>query len=164
MKFLMMFLFSFTLLFTQENFPVIKSRNMKTQRTLKIDINSASKEEMLSKGIALSYVKKIEDYKEKTGGFENLRELKLIKGIGEKTFEKLSKSFEIKIPAEKKPLYINDANEELLRYYGFTPKEIKKIQDYIKKNGKVKSNLELTDILGGDRYEKYKKLIKYNRF
>lgn len=164
MKLLMIFLFSFAVLFSQENYPVIKSRNMKTERTLKIDINRASKEEMLSKGIALSYVKKIMDYREKTGGFQNLKELKLIKGIGEKTYEKLSKSFEINIPAERKPLYINDADEELLRYYGFTAKEIKSIQKYISSNGKIKNSLEMTEILGGSRYEKYKKLIKYNRF
>ena len=69
-----------------------------------IDINSASKEEMVSQGIGIGYVGKILSYREKTGGFEKLEEMKRIKGIGDATYEKLSKKFKIESEIEKSSL------------------------------------------------------------
>ena len=104
---------------------------MKEEKDEKIDINYATKEEMLSRGIASSYVDKIIEYRTITGSFEKLDELKRIKGIREATYSKLSKSFKIiKIP-EKNFLYINTANEEVLKYYGFTKNEVKEIKKFI---------------------------------
>ena len=87
-----------------------------------------------------------------------------IKGIGEATYEKLSKKFKIENEVEKNPLYINEANDEVLKYFGFEKKEIKKIREYINKNNRIDNNLQLMAILSKKRYEKYKKIIKYDKF
>ena len=79
-------------------------------------------------------------------------------------YEKLSKKFKIESPINKKPLYINDANEELLKYYGFDKKEIKKLKDYLDKNRRIDNNIQLMELLTKKRYEKYKEIIKYDKF
>lgn len=145
-------------------FNIITSSNQLEEKDLKLDINTATKEKMNAYGISQGYINKIIDYREKTGGFEKLEELKRIKGIGDATFLKLSKSFKIKEKIEKNPIYINEANDELLKYYGFTKKEIKALRGYIEKNEKIYSNLELMELLSKSRYEKYKNLIRYQRF
>lgn len=152
--------------FTEEKpkFKVIMSENMLEKKDFRLDINLATKEEMNNSKIGKSYISKIIDYREKTGGFLKIDELKRIKGIGNATFEKLSKKFKIESPIEKKPLYINDANEELLKYYGFDKKEIKKLKDYLDKNRRIDNNIQLMELLSKKRYEKYKEIIKYDKF
>ncbi|MEQ3305968.1 helix-hairpin-helix domain-containing protein [Fusobacterium varium] len=145
-------------------FKLIISENMLEKKDNLIDINTASKEDMVSQGIGIGYANKIFNYREKTGGFEKLEELKRIKGIGDATYEKLSKKFKIENEVEKNPLYINEANDELLKYFGFDKKEIKKIREYINKNNRIDNNLQLMEILSKKRYEKYKKIIKYDKF
>ncbi|MFR3819542.1 MAG: ComEA family DNA-binding protein, partial [Fusobacterium varium] len=117
-------------------FKLIISENMLEKKDNLIEINTASKEDMVSQGIGIGYANKIFNYREKTGGFEKLEELKRIKGIGDATYEKLSKKFKIENEVEKNPLYINEANDELLKYFGFDKKEIKKIREYINKNNR----------------------------
>lgn len=153
-----------TLCFSKEEseFKVILSPNMKNEKNLKLDINSASKEEMLRRGIALSYTNKIIDYRNLTGGFLNLEELTRISGIGEKTKIKLEKNFIINRKIIKKKLNINRSNKIILKAYGFNLKEIKNIEKYIKKNKRIKNNIELMEILGKGRYNKYKNLINYD--
>ena len=138
-------------------FKLIISENMLEKKDNLIEINTASKEDMVSQGIGIGYANKIFNYREKTGGFEKLEELKRIKGIGDATYEKLSKKFKIENEVEKNPLYINEANDELLKYFGFDKKEIKKIREYINKNNRIDNNLQLMEILSKKRYEKYKK-------
>lgn len=145
-------------------FKVIMSENMLEKKDFRLDINLATKEEMNNSKIGKSYISKIIDYREKTGGFLKIDELKRIKGIGNATFEKLSKKFKIESPIDKKPLYINDANEELLKYYGFDKKEIKKLKDYLDKNRRIDNNIQLMKLLSKKRYEKYKEIIKYDKF
>ena len=145
-------------------FKLIISENMLEKKDNLIEINTASKEYMVSQGIGIGYANKIFNYREKTGGFEKLEELKRIKGIGDATYEKLSKKFKIENEVEKNPLYINEANDELLKYFGFDKKEIKKIREYINKNNRIDKNLQLMEILSKKRYEKYKKIIKYDKF
>lgn len=145
-------------------FKLIISENMLEKKDNLIEINTASKEDMVSQGIGIGYANKILNYREKTGGFEKLEELKRIKGIGDATYEKLSKKFKIENEVEKNPLYINEANDELLKYFGFDKKEIKKIREYINKNNRIDNNLQLMEILSKKRYEKYKKIIKYDKF
>ena len=106
----------------------------------------------------------IVEYREQTGGFKNLNELKRIKGIGQATFDKLRKKLMIKTQIEKKPLYINEANDTLLEYYGFDKKEIKDIRKYLNKNGRINSNLDLMKVLSEKNYRKYKSIIKYDKF
>lgn len=145
-------------------FKVIMSENMLEKKDFRLDINLATKEEMNNSKIGKSYISKIIDYREKTGGFLKIDELKRIKGIGNATFEKLSKKFKIESPIDKKPIYINDANEELLKYYGFDKKEIKKLKDYLDKNRRIDNNIQLMELLSKKRYEKYKEIIKYDKF
>lgn len=145
-------------------FKLIISENMLEKKDNLIEINTASKEDMVSQGIGIGYANKIFNYREKTGGFEKLEELKRIKGIGDATYEKLSKKFKIENEVEKNPLYINETNDELLKYFGFDKKEIKKIREYINKNNRIDNNLQLMEILSKKRYEKYKKIIKYDKF
>lgn len=148
----------------KSKFKVIMSENMLEKKDFRLDINLATKEEMNNSKIGKSYISKIIDYREKTGGFLKIDELKRIKGIGNATFEKLSKKFKIESPINKKPLYINDANEELLKYYGFDKKEIKKLKDYLDKNRRIDNNIQLMELLSKKRYEKYKEIIKYDKF
>lgn len=145
-------------------FKLIMSENMLEKKDNLIDINAASKEEMVSQGIGIGYAGKILSYREKTGGFEKLEEMKRIKGIGDATYEKLSKKFKIESEIEKNPLYINEANDELLKYFGFEKKEIKKIREYINRNKRIDNNLQLMEILSKKRYEEYKRIIKYDKF
>lgn len=147
-----------------ESFDIIMSDNLLDEESKYLDINTASKEEMSNSGITIRLAGLIVNYREKTGGFENLNELKRIKGIGEATFDKLSKKLRIKTQIKKKPLYINEANDELLNYYGFDKKEIKNIRKYLDKNSRINSNLELMKILSEKDYKKYKTIIKYDKF
>lgn len=138
-------------------FKLIISENMLEKKDNLIEINTASKEDMVSQGIGIGYANKIFNYREKTGGFEKLEELKRIKGIGDATYEKLSKKFKIENEVEKNPLYINEANDELLKYFGFDKKEIKKIREYINKNNRIDNNLQLMEILSKKDMKNIKK-------
>ena len=147
-----------------KSFKLIMSENMLEKKDNLIDINAASKEEMVSQGIGIGYAGKILSYREKTGGFEKLEEMKRIKGIGDATYEKLSNKFKIESEVEKNPIYINEADDELLKYFGFEKKEIKKIREYLNKNDRIDNNLQLMEILSKKRYEKYKEIVKYDKF
>lgn len=144
-------------------FRVILSPNTKNPQTKFLDINTSSKEEMLAKGISLSYVNKIIEYREITGGFSSLKEMVRISGIGDKTQEKLAKYFSKPSEFKRKELYINDADDTTLKYFGFTKNEIKNIENYRLKNSKIRSNLELKNILSATKYDKYKDIIKYEK-
>lgn len=145
-------------------YDVIVSSNVLDEKSKYLDINKATLEEMSNAGISIKQSKSIIDYREKTGGFQNIKELKRIKGIGDATFKKLSGKFIVNVPAKKKPLYINEANEEDLKLYGFDKSQIKKVRNYIAKYGRIKSNLDLMKILPKSSYEKYKDIIKYDKF
>ena len=146
------------------SFDIIMSENVLDEESKYLDINSATKEEMVRGGVTTRLAGLIVDYREQTGGFNNLNELKRIKGIGQATFEKLRKKFMIKTTIEKKPLYINEATDETLEYYGFDKKEIKDIRKYLDKNGRINSNLDLMKVLSEKNYRKYKSIIKYDKF
>lgn len=61
-----------------------------------ININTASLEELTKiNGIGEVKAKSIIEYREQNGGFKSIEEIKNIKGIGEKTFEKLKDSITI---------------------------------------------------------------------
>ena len=147
-----------------KSFDIIMSDNVLEEESRYIDINSATKEDMVSGGVTTRLAGLIVDYREKTGGFKNLNELKRIKGIGQATFDKLRKKLMIKTVIEKKPLYINEADEELLGYYGLDKKDIKDIKKYLEKNGRINSNLDLMKVLSEKNYRKYKSIIKYDKF
>lgn len=140
---------------------ILSSQNMKEEKDERIDINKASKVEMLGRKVASSYVDKIIEYREITGGFYKLEELKRIKGIREATYKKLAKLFKIEEQIEKKPLYINSVDNDILKYYGFSQKEIKEIRNYIQKNDRIVDNIELKKVINKTMYDKLKDNIRY---
>ena len=146
------------------NSKVIKSRNMKDNQEKQLDINKVSKEELIAHKITMKIANGILDYREKTGGFTDISELKLVKGVGDSTYKNIHNQFKVTDKPRKKPLNINDTNNEILTYYGFTKKEIKEINQYIKINGRVKNNLDLMEIFSSKKYEEFKDIIIYDDF
>ena len=116
---------------------------------------------MLGRKISKSYVAKIMEYREITGGFDKLEDLKRIKGIGDATYQKLSKFLKVGSAPTKKVLNINSADELTLKYYGFSKKEIKKIQTYLDKNDRITDNIEFQKLVKKKTYEELKDLINY---
>ena len=56
----------------------------------KVDINAASKEQLMAlDGVGESYAERIIEYREKNGKFQRPEDIMHVKGIGEKTFEKI---------------------------------------------------------------------------
>lgn len=147
-----------------ESFDIIVSENVLDEESKYVDVNTASKEELIKGGVTPKLATLIVEYREETGGFENLNELKRIKGIGQATFDKLRKKLRVKTQIEKKPLYINEASDVVLGYYGLDKGEIKDIRKYLNKNGKINSNLDLMKVLSEKNYREYKSIIKYDKF
>lgn len=142
---------------------ILSSENMKDEKKELLDINSASKEQMLSRKIASSLVDRIIEYRDITGGFEKIEELKRIKGVGTATYKKISEKFKISSSAVPKPLYINYADEETLKYFGLNKKEIKKITNFLEKNDKITDNIQLKKIISKKIYEKIKDRVDFGR-
>lgn len=140
---------------------IMSSQNMKDEKDELMDINQVSEQAMLARKISKTYVNKIIEYRDITGGFDKLEDMKRIKGIGDATYKKLFKFFRIGSVPNKKMLDINSANEITLRYYGFSKDEIKKIKKYLKKNDRINDNIEFQNIISKKNYEKLKDLINY---
>lgn len=148
---------------SNENYDLIISTNVLKEETRYVDINTATLEELSNSGITMRQAKLIMDYRDKTGGFQNLQELKRIKGIGQATYDKMKLVLMIKEPAQRKPLYINEATDEDMNLYGLDKKYIKKIRKHINRYGRVENNMELIKLLPNSTYEKYKTIIKYDK-
>ena len=140
---------------------IMSSQNMKDEKEEFMDINKVSEQEMLARKVSKSYVSKIIEYREITGGFDKLEDLKRIKGIGDATYQKLSKFLKVGSAPTKKVLNINSADELTLKYYGFSKKEIKKIQTYLDKNDRITDNIEFQKLVKKKTYEELKDLINY---
>ncbi len=128
----------------------------------KLNKNDAELEDYIKAGISLSIAKKIFEYKEIVGKVDNLKDLSRISGIGDKSVEKLAKNIEVRGGGTLNKLKINSASTKVLKYYGFSKKEIKKIETYIEKNDVIYSNLEMMEILGEGRYREYENILEYN--
>lgn len=50
-----------------------------------------------------------------------------------------------------------------MKYYGFSKKEIKEIERYREKIGRIENNIVLRKIIGKKHYEKYKDLFRYSK-
>ncbi|WKU13606.1 helix-hairpin-helix domain-containing protein [Staphylococcus devriesei] len=83
--------------FNPTNSGVTKSSNPNQSSTNnKVNLNTSSESELLNVPvIGPTKVKEIISYREKTGTFQNVEDLKKIKGIGEKTFEKIKEYFTV---------------------------------------------------------------------
>ncbi len=129
-----------------------------------LDVNEATEEMLLRKGISLSISEKILEYRDIVGFIEHISDLERVSGIGKKTLEKLGEFIEVREGGKRKPFNINKADSKTLRYYGFTKLEIKRIEDWKRENNEVYSNIELRGILGIERYGEYRSLVKYNDY
>lgn len=140
---------------------IMSSQDMRKDKEEHLDINKATKQEMLSRGVASSYVNKILEYREITGGFEKIENLKDIKGIGQATYEKLKKFFKVVSEPKRKDLSINTADDLTLKYFGFSKKEIKELRKYLDKYDRISNNIELKKVIDKKKYEKLKDNISY---
>ena len=140
------------------------TRNSYENKNEPLDINKSTVDRMLKNGISLKYADGIEEYREITGGFQTIDELRRIKGIGAKTYEKLSEKIKVYEKPERNKLYINEASDKVLLYFGLTKKEIKKIRKEQKENFKINSNIQLRNILGDKRYYDFKDFVQYERY
>lgn len=140
---------------------IMSSQNMKDEKEELMDINKISEQDMLARKVSKSYVSKIIEYRDITGGFDKLEDMKRIKGIGNATYQKLSKVFKIGSAPNKKTLNINSADDITLKYYGFSKNEIKKIRKYLDKNERITDNIQFQKIVNKKTYEKLKDLINY---
>ena len=141
---------------------IMSSQNMKDEKEELMDINKVSEQEMLARKVSKSYVSKIIEYREITGGFDKLEDMKRIKGIGDATYQKLSKVFKIGSEPNKKMLNINSADDMTLKYYGFSKKEIKRIQKYLDRHDRITDNIEFQKLVKKKTYEELKDLINYD--
>jgi len=127
-----------------------------------LDINTATLEDMLKNKVSMSYAKKILEYREVTGGFENTGELTRISGIGKKTYDRLKTKFVVESYPVKNRININRATKTELTYAGFTKKEIKKIQEYIEENTFIFDNVAFLELIGEKRYHETKDRVRYD--
>ncbi len=140
---------------------IIYGNNTLINREVKLDINRATQEEMLRNGIAPGYVAKISEYRDITGGFRELSEMKRIKGIGDATYQKLSKKFKVEGEFSPKRYNINKADDKALGYLGYSKEEIKNIRKHISQEGKIQNNLQLMKLIPQKKYEEQRDVIDY---
>lgn len=146
---------------------VEKDENLEAEKSNKgesnNDINVLSVEDMAELGISKAVAEKIVTYRELTGTVKSFDELKRIKGIGEKTAEKIKKTLVIdkKNIGKKNKINVNTASDDELSFYGFTKKELEKISKWKLDVGPIFSNIDLIKILGERRYDQIKGDISY---
>lgn len=157
---LFLILSTFTFTMPKTEFKVIESKNTLDSKNLLLDINSCSLEEMQRVGISKSYGDRIIKYREITGGFQKLSDLKKLSGIGEKTYEKLKVYFLEPQGVELKEFNINEVDDKVLAYYGLNKKEIKKIRLHQKKSP-IRNSYELKELLPSKKYDKLKDIVRY---
>ena len=128
-----------------------------------LDINLASADELKEAGISKTIAEKIVEYRDITGTITDFSELRRVKGIGEKSLEKIKKvlTLDEENIGQKNKININEATEEELLFFGFTKKELQNIEKWKNLKGDIFSNIDLIRIVGERRYEKLKNDIKY---
>lgn len=79
---------------TKINATPTNQSNLNTSESIKVNLNTANEKELLNvPGIGPTKVKEIIKYREEKGQFNNVEDLKQVRGIGGKTFEKLKDYF-----------------------------------------------------------------------
>lgn len=79
---------------TKLNATLTNQSNLDTSESIKVNLNTANERELLNvPGIGPTKVKEIIKYREEKGQFNKVEDLKQVRGIGGKTFEKLKDYF-----------------------------------------------------------------------
>lgn len=79
---------------TKINATPTNQSNLNTSESIKVNLNTANEKELINvPGIGPTKVKEIIKYREEKGQFKNVEDLKQVRGIGGKTFEKLKDYF-----------------------------------------------------------------------
>ena len=127
----------------------------------KIDINKSEYEDFIAAGFSKSQAEKISAYKEFAGDVFLINELSGIKGFGKASMEKAEKFLYVSDGEKVRNRHnINKLDEERLKLTGFTNKEIKKILSAVK-NQKIRSNIELIELIGSERYAQIESRVRY---
>ena len=83
--------------FFSKRFSSASTRDILTQDIGKVDLNSADKNSLMSiPGIGEKLAQRIIDYRSEHCGFVSVEQIKDIKGVTEKKFQKLKNSFLVK--------------------------------------------------------------------
>lgn len=111
----------------------------------KIDINNTSVEELTTlPGIGEVYAKRIIEFRQKSGGFLSLEQLKEVYGIDSTLYERIVKRLTISSPSVKK-LKVNElSKEELAAHPYISWKEAQSIMNFRKHNYPI---TDLSDII-----------------
>ncbi|MCD6238540.1 MAG: ComEA family DNA-binding protein [Thermotogae bacterium] len=139
-----------------------------------IDLNNVSVRDLTAvPGIGVVKARAIVEYREKIGGFSSLSQLKCVKGIGEKTVEKITKYIKIDKPnlsgkivtfaTHTDKIDINTAGiDELMRIKYIGPQKAKEIIEYRKENGPFKSIRDVMKVkgIGSKTFDKIKMYIE----
>lgn len=146
-----------------ERVEIENTEETKDATVLENDINLLSYEEMISLGLTKTIVQKIIDYREITGTIKSFDELKRVKGLGEKSLEKVEKILVLdeKNVGKKIKLNINNSSDQEILFYGFNKKELEKINKWKDEKGVIFSNIDLIKIIGERRYDLLKNEINY---
>lgn len=147
-----------------------QKENDLSNTTKKFDINDVSFEDLLKLGFSKSRATRIIEYRNEIGIIFSIDELKNIPRFGESGVkqakkylitnnEKLS-NYKQYYNKDVKKYNINSLDEDSLKMLGFSKKEIKKLLPEIEKNN-VKSNIDLENIIGLEKYKKVEKYIKF---
>lgn len=149
-----------------------KKENDLSKTEKKFDVNSVTYDELLKLGFQKSKAEKIIEFRDEMGIISDIKEMKYIPRFGDAGVKQAKKYLyvdteKIKNPAENyngknlRKYNINSIDEDTLKMLGFTKKEITKLMPEIK-NGNIRSNIDLEEIIGSERYEEVEKRIKYS--
>lgn len=134
----------------------------------KFDVNAVEFDELLKLGFSKSKAEKLTEYREKVGIISNLEELRNAQRFGESGLKLARKYFFVDLEKIKDPVEnygrdfsrfnINEMDEDELKMLGFTKKEIRKI---LEEKGRIRSNIDLEEIIGEERFSEVEKRIKF---
>lgn len=139
---------------------VLKEKTDITEKQ-KVDINKSEYEDLIFVGFSKSQAEKIVNYKDFIGEVLSLEELTRIKGFAKAGIEKANKFLFVSLESKFRNKHnINNLDGDQLKMIGFTNKEIKILLSEIQKQ-KIRTNLDLIEIIGIGRYNELEKMIKY---
>lgn len=138
-----------------------RSKNHKKDLDIIIDLNTASREDLQKlDGIGKVYAGRIYEYGKSLGGYTEIEQLKEVKGIGEKRYEKIFYNIRLKTKNIRK-ININTFNEQELSRHPYIDRNMaEQIVDYRKRKGRYNNVSEIRKVRCISE-EKYRKLKPY---